>query len=349
MIHFVWPWVAWLLPLPLIVYLLVPRAPHSGGGALDIPFLDDILQARGDGMHASTARGGRPPLRRLLLMTSLWLLLLVAAMRPQWLGDPIALPMKGRDLMLAIDLSGSMRIEDFVLQGRRVNRLAATKAIAAQFIDRRVGDRIGLILFGDQAYVQAPLTFDRTTVKRLLRESAIGLAGKMTAIGDAIGLAVKHMSADNHGRGRVLILLTDGVNTAGRLTPRQAAELARDAGIRIYTIGIGADSMIQQGFFGPTRVNPSAELDERMLTEIAEQSGGHYFRARNSEELAQIYRDIDAIEPIVRDQRFFRPVHALYPYPLALALIVVLLWMGRTLTARITPSQSTFDRNRAQR
>ena len=326
MIHFAWPQVAWALPLPLLVYWLLPAAKRNNDPqALRVPFADDLPRLGAVTMGASPLR--KP---RLLLMVLLWILLVVAAMRPQWLGDPIALPMKGRDLMLAIDLSGSMRIEDFTLHGKRTDRLTATKALASEFIQRRVGDRVGLILFGDQAYIQAPLSFDRATVNRLLMESALGLAGKMTAIGDAIGLAVKHLSAD-HGKDRILILLTDGVNTAGKLSPMEAAGLAKQAGLRIYTIGIGADSMIQQGFFGPTRVNPSAELDEKMLTDIAEQTGGHYFRARSSEDMAQIYRDIDAIEPIARDKQFFRPVQALFFYPLALATVIVLLWSGATL------------------
>jgi len=324
-IHFFWLWAAWLLPLPLLVYFFVPAANKtSQPQALRVPFGDDIRRIGGDTAPPAT---GKQRIGQLLMMALLWLLLVLATMRPQWLDDPIALPMKGRDLMLAVDLSGSMRTKDFTLQGRQVDRLTATKALASAFIQRRTGDRIGLILFGDQAYIQAPLSFDRHTVNRLLMESAIGLAGKMTAIGDAIGLAVKHLSTKKNQH-QVLILLTDGVNTAGKLSPLEAARLAKAAGLRIYTIGIGADSMLQQGFFGATRVNPSADLDEKMLTDIAEETGGHYFRARSSDEMAQIYRDIDAIEPIAHDKQFFRPIKALFFYPLAAALILLLLWIA---------------------
>ncbi|RMH51878.1 MAG: VWA domain-containing protein [Zetaproteobacteria bacterium] len=334
MIAFGWPWAWWLLPLPLLLRLLLPAAGRATAGAIRIPFVGEILQARGE----VPGTAGLPPRSarwRLAAMVLIWLLLVAATARPQWLGDPVALPVKGRDLMLAVDLSGSMQTMDFTLNGRRVDRLTAIKAIAGQFIARRTGDRLGLILFGDQAYVQAPLTFDRKTVARLLMESAIGLAGKRTAIGDAIGLAVKHMSIDHHNRGRVLILLTDGVNTAGRLKPREAADLAKAAGIRIYTIGIGADSMVQQGIFGPVRVNPSADLDERMLTEIAEWSGGRYFRARDSRELEQIYHEVDTIEPVARERQFFRPVQELYCYPLAAAFLLTIGWLAGMVVAEM--------------
>ncbi|MDX8412462.1 MAG: VWA domain-containing protein [Mariprofundales bacterium] len=334
MIHFAWLWAAWLLPLPLLVYFLVPQIKTTTQPqALRVPFSEDIRRLGG---QITPPTKGKNSTIQLLLMALIWLLLLLATMRPQWLDDPIALPMKGRDLMLAVDLSGSMRIKDFTLQGRQVDRLTATKSLASAFIQRRIGDRVGLILFGDQAYIQAPLSFDRSTVNRLLMESALGLAGKMTAIGDAIGLAVKHLSAEKE-QNQVLILLTDGVNTAGKLSPLEAAGLAKTAGLRIYTIGIGADSMVQQGFFGATRVNPSAELDEKMLTNIAEQTGGHYFRARNSNEMAQIYRDIDAIEPIAHDKQLFRPIKALFFYPLAAAFLLVLIWITIRIFSKPQP------------
>ncbi|MDQ6950333.1 MAG: VWA domain-containing protein [Mariprofundales bacterium] len=324
MIQLGWPWMLAALPLPLLVYWLAPAAKNGGESALQVPFGSDFRQAgAGQGGHAN-ARGWK---RKLLLATMVlaWLLLVLAAARPQWLGDPVALPVKGRDLMLAVDLSGSMQIRDFVRNGHAVDRLTITKEVATDFIQRRKGDRIGLILFGSQAYIQTPLTFDHATVEQLLAESAIGLAGKSTAIGDAIGLAVKHLSADGSdgAKDRVLILLTDGVNTAGTLSPTQAANLAKNAGVRIYTIGIGADSMVQQTLFGSQRVNPSADLDEKMLTTIANKTGGHFFRAKNSQQLTQIYHDIDAIEPVAHDAQFFRPVRELFIYPLVMALSLV--------------------------
>ncbi|WP_455235283.1 vWA domain-containing protein [Thiogranum longum] len=321
MIQFGWPWLWLLLPLPWLLRRLLPPVPLRGDAALRVPFLDDFSSA--------TARPSGPvPVRWPLWLAAIaWCLLIAAATRPQWLGEAVELPVSGRDLMLAVDLSGSMEVQDFELQGQLVDRLIATKYVASQFIDRRVGDRIGLILFGQKAYLQTPLTFDRETVKQLLLESAIGLAGKETAIGDAIGLAVKRLR-DHPVDSRVLILLTDGANTAGEVDPLKAAELAAEAQLKIYTIGIGADEMLVRSLFGTRRVNPSRDLDEKTLTAIAEQTGGRYFRARNLEELQQIYRLLDELEPIDEDEQFFRPTHALYPWPLAAALLLAVppLW-----------------------
>jgi Ca-activated chloride channel family protein len=230
--------------------------------------------------------------------------------------------------MLAVDLSGSMDIEDFVVDGEVSNRLEAVKRVASAFIQRRSGDRIGLILFGEQAYLQVPLTFDRKTVESLLNEAAIGLAGDKTAIGDAIGLAIKRLR-DNPADQRVLILLSDGANTAGQVQPLKAAELAAREGLKIHTIGVGADEMLVRDFFGTRRVNPSEDLDEATMTAIAETTGGRYFRARNSEELDQIYALLDRIEPASRDARYFRPRNELYPWPLGFALLAGMgaLWL----------------------
>jgi Ca-activated chloride channel family protein len=250
-----------------------------------------------------------------------WFFLVAATARPQWLDESMALPTTGRDLMLAVDLSESMGMEDFVLNGQAVNRLQATKAVAFDFIQRRGGDRVGLILFGTQAYLQVPLTFDRDTVQRLLLESAIGLAGEKTAIGDAIGLAVKRLQ-QTPNETRVLVLLTDGANTAGTIEPVKAAELSAREGLKIYTIGVGADEMVIPSFFGTRRVNPSADLDEKTLRKIADMTGGRYFRARDTGELEEIYRLLDELEPTLRDTQRFRPIQEFYPWPLALALLM---------------------------
>ena len=220
-----------------------------------------------------------------------------------------------------------MSTKDFTLNGDAITRLAAIKSIAGDFIQRRVGDRIGLILFGLNAYVQAPLTFDRKTVDTLLQESAIGLAGQQTAIGDAIGLAIKELRRYPHGN-KVLILLTDGANDAGEVDPLQAAKLAAKEGMTIYTIGVGADSMLVQSIFGMQRVNPSQDLDENTLRAIARTTGGRYFRARDTKELNQIYAVIDQLQPIDREHQTFRPQHSLFYWPLAVALLLTTLLFG---------------------
>ena len=318
MIHFHWPWALLLLPLPYLVYRFAWPAEAGREAALRVPFLQDFARAAAASQLRSFQRSG------LWLPVAIWLLLLLAAMRPQWLGDLVEIPLSGRELMLAVDLSQSMRQEDFVLRGGRVTRLEATKFVAGSFIERRVGDKIGLILYGDQAYLQAPLTFDRDTVRTLLDESEIGLAGKRTAIGDAIGLAVKRLRSRAESN-RVVILLTDGANTAGAVEPLAAAELAARHGLKIYTIGVGADRMQVRSLFGSRTVNPALDLDEETLQEIARLTGGRYFRARDVGELEQIYALLDELEPVEQDAKKFRPRKSLYYWPLGLAFVLAAL------------------------
>jgi Ca-activated chloride channel family protein len=312
-LHFEWPWALLALPLPWAVRRLLSPVQTPAGGALRVPFFSSLVMTAG----SSPRRGARA----LWIAALAWLLLIGAAGRPQWLGELEAVPMSGRDIMLAVDLSRSMQQTDFEVRGELIDRLTAVKFVALDFIERRVGDRIGLILFGERAYLQAPLTFDRTTVQTLLKEAVLGLAGDATAMGDAIGIAVKRLRGDRV-QNRVLILLTDGANTAGEIEPLKAAELAAKAGLRIHTIGIGADEARIRQLFGTYRTNPKLDLDETTLKAIAEKTGGRYFRARDSVELNEIYALIDQIEPLEQDPRRFRPVSALYPWPLGAALLL---------------------------
>ncbi|MDX1812033.1 MAG: VWA domain-containing protein, partial [Gammaproteobacteria bacterium] len=241
MFEFEWVWMFLFLPLPWIVRLMLPAAEIQSA-ALRMPYYQQWLSAQGGSANYVTNKN----LNRYLLYLA-WILLIAASAKPMWIGDPVSLPSSGRDIMLAIDLSGSMENADFVLNDQRVDRLTAVKAVAGDFIERRKGDRIGLILFGKRAYVQTPLTFDLKTVEYMLKEAEIGLAGKETAIGDGIGLAVKRLQ-ERPVDSRVLILLTDGANTAGEVEPIKAAELAKEMGLKIYTIGVGADQMEVQTF-----------------------------------------------------------------------------------------------------
>ncbi|MBL7003530.1 MAG: VWA domain-containing protein [Gammaproteobacteria bacterium] len=317
MIEFVWLWALFLIPLPIVVYYLAPSAKQLQQTALKVPNAAPLQIAT-----LSSSGASKQPL--LLFLASIaWLLFVLALARPQWLGDPIELPVTGRDLMLAVDLSGSMKEKDFNINGEAVDRLTATKYVAGEFIKQRVGDRLGLILFGERAYLQAPLTFDLTTVNTLLQESVIGLAGIKTAIGDAIGLSLKRL-AKLKQKSRVLILLTDGANTSGEVLPMKAAQLAAQQNLKIYTIGIGADEMIKQSFFGAQVVNPSADLDEKTLRFIADQTGGRYFRARDTQELATIYSLLDELEPAEQKSETLRPAQALYYWPLGLSLLLLL-------------------------
>lgn len=311
MFEIAWPWVVLVVPLPLLIRLALPAADRSIGLALRFPFFGALA-----GRQESTRSAGR---WKLLLALLGWLALVAAAVRPQWIGDPISIPVTGRDLMMAVDISGSMETEDMVLAGQAVTRLQVVKSVAGDFMERRHGDRIGLILFGRRAYLQTPLTFDRETTRILLEESAIGLAGKETAIGDAIGLAVKRLR-ENPEQNRVLILLTDGANTAGAVEPIKAADLAVSEGLKIYTIGVGADELMVRSLFGNRRINPSADLDEKTLTAIAQKTGGRYFRARDTSGLVEIYELLDQLEPMAEEEEVVRPPHDLFIWPLMLAI-----------------------------
>jgi Ca-activated chloride channel family protein len=310
-----WAWILLLLPLPWVVRRWLSAAPQTGMQALKVPWFE-LVAGAGQGWMSQPA---------LAVMASLaWLLLLLAAARPQWVGEIETLPVTGRDLLLAVDISGSMDTQDMVLAGKTVNRLAVVKKVAGEFIQRRKGDRVGLVLFGSRAYLQTPLTFDTETTAILLDESEIGLAGRETAIGDAIGLAVKRLRADA-ASDRVLILLTDGANTSGEVQPMQATEFAAREGLKIYTVGVGADEMMVQDFFGSRLVNPSADLDEDTLKAIAERTGGAYFRARDAKALARIYEQLDELEPVESDQEAIRPVDELFHWPLAAAFALMLV------------------------
>ncbi|MCK4837485.1 MAG: VWA domain-containing protein [Desulfobulbaceae bacterium] len=332
MLTFLWPWAFWLLPLPLLTFMLIPRI-RKQEAALFVPFYNDVLSFDQQNELSSGASIGKG-----LLLLLIWILLVGSVSRPQWVGEPVALPTVGRDLMLAVDISGSMQAEDMFIGREQVTRLVLVKKVVSEFIERRIGDRVGLLLFGTEAYIQAPMTFDRQTVTTLLVEAQIGFAGEKTSIGDAIGLAVKRLkerSDDN----RILILLTDGSNTAGSVEPSTAAELAAKTGVRIYTIGVGADEMMVRGFFGGTRrVNPAADLDEETLRKIADLTGGKYFRARNTDELEGIYQLIDELEPVQQESEIFRPVKTLFYLPLAGALLLSFLF-GLFVTVNLRPEK----------
>ena len=315
-----WWWMLVLLPLPWLVRRFVPPQTLDNDAALRVPAPQEFAPpGAGSGLRG---RAGR-----LWLLWAIWVLAVFAAARPQFVGAALSLPVSGRDLLMAVDLSGSMEEQDFEIAGNYVDRLTATKAVADDFIARRIGDRIGLILFGREAYLQTPLTFDRDTVRTLLAESAIGLAGKETAIGDAIGLGIRTLEDAGVEAGRrVLILLTDGANTAGAVDPLKAAQLAAQREMVIYTIGIGATALTVRGIFGVRQINPSADLDEEALTQIAELTGGRYFRARDTQELAEIYSMLDELEPAESDEPGYRPVEEYFQWPLGAAVVLALMF-----------------------
>lgn len=314
---FAWPWLFLALPLPWLWHVLLRPAMRSEP-ALRAPFFAAL--------HNVTTQGpaiAPRPIRRQALGWLVWVLLVCAAARPQWLDEPLALPQSGRDMLLAVDISGSMEMPDFSIDGEPLTRLDVVRVTAREFIARREGDRVGLILFGSQAYLQTPLTFDRKTVQAMLDDASIGIAGKETAIGDAIGLAIKRLT-DTEAHHRVLVLLTDGANTAGAMDPLKAAQLAAQAGLRIYAIGMGADELRidMPGPFGSRLVNPSQDLDEKALQRITQVTGAKYFRARDTAGLEAIYEALDELEPATADKQTFRLVRELYVWPLGVALLI---------------------------
>ena len=317
------PWVWLLLPLPLLIGLIPPVA-RTRERALRFPPLFDVSEMLGN------SRSARAPWWVLLCALLLWLGLLAASSRPVWIGPASGTPVSGRDLMLAIDISGSMDETDLYSAGNVYSRIDVVRKVGGDFIERRAGDRLGLIMFGSQAYVQTPLTFDHQTVAHFMREAQVGLAGRSTAIGDAIGLAVKRLR-DRPQESRVIVLLTDGSNTAGVVDPLEAAQIAANEDIRIHAIGVGAESRSQ--LLGFTRVQRS-ELDEKTLLQIASLTGGEYFRARDVKELERIYDAIDELEPTDSEADQYRPQHELYAWPLTLVLLlsVVLAWRHLRVT-----------------
>lgn len=317
-----WPWALWLLPLPLLVHFW-PRRAVEQGAALRVPWPAQRLQEIA-GDSAADAAG----LLRVLLWLG-WCCLCVALARPQLLGEPISPPVQARQLMLAMDVSGSMGEPDMVLGRQVVERLTAAKAVLADFLDRRAGDRVGLLVFGDRAYALTPITADLTSVREQLGDAVVGLAGRETAIGDAITLGVKRLRSQPEGQ-RVLILLTDGVSNAGVLAPLRAADLAATEQVRVYTVAFGGDGGMK--LFGLNVGQGQDPVDEATLRQIAERTGGRFFRARDTAELAGIYAELDRLEPVRADGPVLRPRNEMYFWALGLAMLFGALawaWSGR--------------------
>jgi len=309
MFHFAWPWMALLAPLPWLLRRILPTS-EPRGAALYLPMAVEV----------ATAGAGRPGTSRAdgALLSIIWALLVLAAMRPQWLGAPLPIHTEGRQIILAIDCSGSMATRDM---GGHESRLQVVQQVAGQFINHSQGDQIGLILFGTRPYLQAPLTTDLRTVHRFLDEAMVGVAGPETAIGDAIGLAIKTLRQVNHGTHTphqpVMILLTDGGNNTGVMPPIEAAHLAAQTGLRIDTIGVGAP--VHRTMFG---FSGNTALNKKLLKRIARITGGRYFRATNRSALHAVYQQIDRLEPVSGNRQWLRPATEWFALPLALALLL---------------------------
>ncbi|MBT8435415.1 MAG: VWA domain-containing protein [Gammaproteobacteria bacterium] len=314
MLGFDWWWAMLLLPLPLLARSLLPTADNADV-ALAVPLLNQHRLTDASS-NKSSARFAR------ICFWLFWICLVAAASRPYWLGDPLSRTISGRDLMLAVDISGSMSETDMTINSKTASRIEVLKVVVEKFIQRREGDRLGLILFGTNAYTYVPLTFDLDTLSKLLADTSTGLAGRHTAIGDAIGLAVKTMREQDNEH-RVLILVTDGSNTAGFGNPVIAAQAARQQGLTIYTIGVGTDAQTLGRTYGLNNIPTGVALNERVLGKIAEVTGGEYFRATNAQALEKIYLTLDELEPVEYNYQSHRPRSELFTLPLASGILLM--------------------------
>ncbi|MDC5805982.1 VWA domain-containing protein [Vibrio europaeus] len=307
-ISFVWWWAFLLLPLPLLIYFLVPATKSTA--PIQLPYLPTSA--------SDTVPNNRLPK---LLTCLVWLTLVTAFTRPVWYGEPVTTSPKHRDLMLVLDLSYSMSQKDMKdAQGDYIDRLSAVKHVVSEFAKQRKGDRLGVVLFADHAYLQTPLTLDRNTISEQVNSLVLRLIGDKTAIGEGIGLATKTF-IDSDAPQRVMVLLSDGSNTSGVLDPIEAAQIAKKYNATIYTIGVGAGEMMVKEFFMTRKVNTAQDLDEKTLKEIANITGGQYFRARNAEELATIYETINRLEPVTTATQTWRPQTEWFGLPLTIALL----------------------------
>ena len=318
MYQFVWPFVACLLPLPWVLRrLLKPVAKNpQTPDALRVPFFKELAKI---GTPITLSSKTISP----VLWTIAWCLFVLAAMRPLWLGNPIVMPQEARNIVLTMDVSGSMEEQDFDIRGRAVRRLDLVKVLADDFIQKRVGDNLGLVIFGSGAYTYTPLSPDTATLRSLLSEIGIGIAGTQTAMGDALALAVQ-TATTVPAQSRIVILMSDGYANAGVVSVDEALKLAKNAGVKVYTIGIGSDEKALQDMFGFVQLNMPAELDEATLKRIATETDGQYFRAKSSQDLQEIYDLINTLETTTSEAKTLRPRKELFYIP---ALLGMGMWL----------------------
>ncbi|MDI1352525.1 MAG: VWA domain-containing protein [bacterium] len=314
------PWVLLLIILPFILWHALPRAKLTVPIALKVPFFNAMLGIVNQEKRSVATSA------KMVIPALIWFFLIIALAGPRWIGDPRPVTRDGYNIMMALDLSGSMEMNDMMLHGRPVSRLTVVKRAAEQFVQERLGDRIGLILFGTRAYLQTPLTYDRHSVLMRIEDATAGLAGQTTSIGDAVGLAVKRLEGVPQD-GKIIILLTDGANNSGVLQPLKAAELAKSDGIKIYTIGLGSEPDPRAMSTDLLTLNASADLDEDTLKKMADMTDGRYFRATDTESLHSIYKTINQLETVQQEQATVRPQKEYYPWFIGCALLLCLYWL----------------------
>ncbi len=317
MFSFLWPFVALVLPLPFIIrHLLKPvstRQKEQNEYAIYVPFFHRLQAIKPAKVEKNIQTSGKLP----LILG--WLFLVLACMRPTWVGEPVPLNQAAHNIILTMDVSGSMNEQDFSVNLKPMTRLEMLKNISQDFVKTRKGDNLGLVIFGSEAYTYAPLSPDTKTLKELIGEIGVGIAGTQTALAEALALAIqtgRTVPADK----QIVILMSDGFNNAGRVNVKEAIELAKNQKVKVYTVGIGSDAQMVQNFFGNFQINPALDLDEATLSAIAQETGGRYFRAKTSAEMKEIYDAINQLEPVMKPTEFIRPQKGLFYLPLAIAL-----------------------------
>jgi Ca-activated chloride channel family protein len=308
-----YPWVLALLPLPLLVWWLAPPYREETA-SVRLAFFDEVAKASG----LAPSEGAVVPRKNLLqkfLAPLCWALVVLAVARPQLVEPPIQKIQPARDLLLSLDLSQSMDTKDFRdPSGKLIPRVEAVRQVVSEFVARRTGDRIGLVVFGDAPYPEVPFTLDHTTVQAMIEAAVPGMAGPRTALGDSMGLAIK-MFEKSAAQEKVLVVLTDGNDTASKMPPERAAGIAKDNGIRIHTVGIG-----------DPQATGEDKLDTAALKKIAETTGGRYFFGGNQNELEEVYRTLDRITPANHETLTYRPKRELFHYPLGLGTAALVLY-----------------------
>ena len=318
---FVWPFVAFILPLPLLVWLVFPHIHLTGSNivsdALRVPFFNRVKGVS----HTRHLSSGKMIVLPMILA---WVCFVLAAMRPVRYENGLPAFHEARNMMLAIDLSTSMAEKDFNVNGSPVSRIAVVKSVVHDFITKRQGDRLGMVIFGTRAYTLAPLSLDLRTLDELFADVDLGIAGKQTAIGDALALAVQDVAKVSKGK-KVIILLSDGYSNAGTIMVSEAIELAKKQGISVYTIGIGAVNKNKTTLLGLLSGADNLNWDEKTLKKIADETGARYFRAKSTKDLVDVYREIDRLETMTVENKGLKPKRELFYYPLLVGLAFWLL------------------------
>lgn len=336
---FTWPWLIALLPAAWWVRRRITTATTHAVRLPHAELWHEAMRRRGQG----SVRWGFIGRRTLLGIA--WLLMVLALMRPTVPGDSVAQPLTGRQVMLVVDLSQSMSIADMVMEGRRASRLDVLKSVLHEFVASRLGDQLGLTVFGSQAYLVLPVTPDLNIVSAMVDDMRLGMAGNRTALGEGLAVGIAHLIDNDLADGdRVLVLLSDGAQNEGDISPLEAAQWAAEHGVRIHSIGFGAAPSLDGSLLNPSGFS-SADLDEPTLIAVAEQTGGQYFRAESTTQLQDIYRTIDRLEPTLSGQQFFSPPRELFYWPAALSLLLLVVLRLLTLSPARFPWQSVLQRS----